>query len=136
MKKPSLPHLSTAGVILLSAGFLISGCATGGNNPMPGSSAVFPDSGTLVVYSAYQATPDFNQRDPYRPAYSDYKILAADGKLWRRVHNDSGTILQDPAQVELPAGTYQVVARKNGGGWVTLPVTIEAGRNTVVRLAS
>ncbi len=94
-----------------------------------------PDTGTLVVYSAYVVTADFNSRDPNRPEYSDYRIYSDHGKLLRKIHNDSGTIFQDPRRVSLPTGSYRVVARANGYGYVTVPVTIAAQRTTLLRLA-
>ena len=90
--------------------------------------------GTLTVYSAYEVNADFNSRDPYRPEYSDYKICTEDGTLLQRVHNDSGTALQDPAGVQLPAGKYRVIARANSCGWVTIPILIQPGRETVLHL--
>lgn len=90
--------------------------------------------GLLTVYSAYQATADFNNRDPYRREYSDYRILRPDGSLEQRVHNNSGSILQRPAQVSLPAGNYRVVAEANGYAEVTVPVVVAGGRETVVHL--
>jgi hypothetical protein len=91
-------------------------------------------NGVLVVFSAYDAGPDYGNRDPYRPACSDYKILSTTGTLLRVVHNDSGTILQQPAAVSLPAGHYEVLARANGYGTVTVPVLIEAQHSTVLHL--
>jgi hypothetical protein len=103
--------------------------------PVPAqTAAVNPHDGTLMVYSAYDVNADFNSRDPYRPEYSDYKIYTANGNLLQRVHNDSGTILQDPASVRLPAGKYRVVARANGYGYVTVPVLIEAQQTTLLHL--
>jgi len=107
---------------------------SGAVRPVPASpAAVNLTIGTLIVYSAYAVNADFSPRDPYRPEYSDYEIYAT-GKLLRRVHNDSGTLLQDPALVELPAGDYRVVAKANGCGKVTVPVIIRARRCTVVHL--
>lgn len=125
----------------IAAGILLTGCASGRRGltvgavgPVPARlAAVDPSNGTLVVYTAYEVNADFNTRDPYRPEYSDYEIYAA-GKLLRHVHNDSGTLLQDPALVELPAGKYRVVALANGYGKVTVPVIIWARRCTVVHL--
>jgi hypothetical protein len=103
--------------------------------PAPEASPSTADAnGVLSVYSAYQASADFNVRDPYRHEYSDYKILRADGTLVQQVHNSSGSILQRPAQVTLPAGKYQVVASANGYGQVTVPVVIVGGRQTLVHL--
>ena len=52
----------------------------------------------------------------------------------QRVHNNSGTILQDAVPVALPPGKYNVVARANGYGYVTVPVMILAQQNTILHL--
>jgi hypothetical protein len=91
-------------------------------------------NGTLVVYSAFRRNADFNALDPNRPEYSDYKIFDTDGKLLQRVHNNSGTILQDAVPVELSPGKYNVVARANGYGYVTIPVMIVAQQDTILHL--
>lgn len=90
--------------------------------------------GTLVVYSAQEVDADFNARDPYRPEYSDYKIFTPDGNLLRRIHNNSGTLLQDPLPVSLPSGRYRVVALANGYGFVTVPVDIQPDQTTELHL--
>ena len=135
MKMISAPLTAAAGICLL-------GCITGKNGlaldtvgPRPAQTApAHSSTGTLVVYSAFEVNAAFNSRDPYRPEYSDYKIYTADGKLLHRVHNDSGTILQDPASVELPTGKYRVVARANGYGNITVPIVIEAKQTTILHL--
>lgn len=127
--------------ILTAAGALLSGCATG-NGPaldtagpsLPQPPAANSTDGILTVYSAYEVNADFNSREPDLPEYSDYKILTAGEKPLQRVHNNSGTILQDPASVELPPGKYQVIARANGYGTVTVPVMIETQQSTVLHL--
>jgi len=127
---------------LIMAGALLSGCATGQNEvvldtvgpPLSQRAATSSTKGMLVVYSAYEVNADFNSRDPDRPEYSDYRIFTLDGKLLQRVHNNSGTILQDPVSVELPPGKYHVIARANGYGYVTVPVIIAARQNTILHL--
>ena len=127
---------------IVAAGLLLAGCATGKSGMTldtvgPVSTppaAISSTNGTLVVYSAYEVSADFNSRDPYHPEYSDYRIFTPDGKLLQRVHNNSGTILQDPMSVELPAGKYSVIARANGYGYVTVPVIIEAQQSTILHI--
>jgi hypothetical protein len=122
--------------------FLLAGCASfqkgivlEGVGPDPASVVnIGAVHGNLLVYSAYEIDADFSSRDPRRPEYSDYRILAGDGKPVEQVHNNSGTILQRPKEVELPAGAYQVEARANGYGIVTVPVTIAPGQITMVHL--
>ncbi|MEI9864001.1 MAG: hypothetical protein WDN00_05505 [Limisphaerales bacterium] len=100
---------------LIMAVGVLSGCTTekGGLaldtvGPAPNQAAVAnATSGMLVVYSAYQVNADFAGRDRRSPQYSDYKILTADGRLLRKVHNNSGTILQEAVPAELPPGNMK-----------------------------
>jgi len=130
-------------LMALTTAALLSGCATG--NPLvldpvgppptpPGAAGSTSTTGTLVVYSAARRSADFNARDPRITEYSDYRIFAADGMLLQRVHNNSGTRLQDAAAVALPPGKYKVRARANGHGLVTVPVLIIAGQTTALHL--
>jgi hypothetical protein len=132
--------------VILTVGGLcagLAGCASfeGGNSlvldsvgPGPGAPGLDTTNGNLLVYSAYRVNADFDSRDPHRHEYSDYRILDADGKLQRTVHNNTGAVLQRALTVTLPAGSYRVAAAANGFGLVTVPVTIEPGRTTVVHL--
>jgi hypothetical protein len=129
---------------LMSAvtGVLLSGCVTGKNSlvldtvgPAPTQSWVANSTtGMLVVYSAYDINADFAGRDRRSQEYSDYKIFTTDGKMLQKVHNNSGTILQDPLAVNLPPGKYRVVANSNGYGYVTVPIVITPRQYTVVHL--
>ncbi len=135
MKTMTKLLLATAGVFLSLSVLAKDGLVLGAVGPVPSAVATAnANAGTLVAYSAYDVTADFNSRDPNRPVYSDYRIYSNRGKLLRKVHNDSGTIFQDPRRVTLPAGSYRVLARANGYGYVTVPVTIEADRTTILRL--
>jgi hypothetical protein len=125
-----------------SAALLLAGCATDRNpltldpvGPAPGAATTPGETtGTLTVYSAYQAAPDFNSRDPYRREYTDYKIFREDRTLQQEVQNTSGSILQRPQQVALAPGNYIVAAQANSYGDITVPVVIVAGQNTLVHL--
>ncbi len=130
-------------LILIMAVAFLSGCATGKNGPELETVGPSPDqplaadstNGTLVVYSAYDVNADFASRDRRSPIYSDYKIFAADGSLLKKVHNNSGTILQNPVAVELSPGDYRVEAHANGyAGYVAVPVEIASGQITVLHL--
>ncbi len=130
-------------VMPVVAGIFLSGCATGGKNglvletvgPSPDQQAAGNSTnGVLLVYSAYEVNADFAGRDRRSPEYSDYKIFTTDGRLLKKVHNNSGTILQDAVPVELAPGKYNVWAHSNGYGYVTIPVIVEARQNTVLHL--
>jgi hypothetical protein len=127
-------------VSLLGAAALMGGCVSqphglvldpiGPPNPQ---SAGAGSIGTLVVFSACDAHADFNDL-PYLRHYTDYKITSKDGKLVQTVHNDNGPVPEGPKRVQLPVGTYSVVARANGYGVVTVPVIIRADQVTTVHL--
>ncbi len=115
---------------------LASGCAF---NPEPlALPAVGPEhitdattagNGSLIVYSAWDALGNRYRRD-----HSDYKILALDGTLIRRVTNAICFNDDDPVRVELPAGRYQVLAMSENAGKVNVPIVICEGQTTFVRL--
>jgi hypothetical protein len=90
--------------------------------------------GFLTVYSAYDAGAHFYGRTYDGREYSDYSIFDENGQLARKVHNSTDTAFEAPATVSLPAGQYKVIARANGYGDVTVPVTIERGQQTVLHL--
>jgi hypothetical protein len=128
--------------MLTVIGFFWSGCAGAGSglaldtvgpgpNPIVSTNA---GSGTLTVFSAYKVNADFNSTDPNRLEYSDYRILNADRKAIKWVHNVANNYLQEPVRVELAAGKYFVAARSNGYGILVIPVIIAANQNTVIRL--
>lgn len=132
-------------LIMILASVLLTGCATSKGSKLVLDTVGPPISqrttmsststnGTLLVYSAFRRNADFNSRDPYRQEYSDYEISTTDGKLLQCVHNNSGTILQEAVPVVLPVGKYQVKARANGYGFVTVPVIIAAQQSTVLHL--
>jgi hypothetical protein len=100
-----------------------------------------PTNGSLVVYSACGEIPDLDAENSGNASdnsshweYSDYEILAPDGKPIKFVGNNTGVTLIHPQQVELPAGRYVVVARANGVGRVTVPIVIASGQITTLHL--
>ena len=92
------------------------------------------NEGFLTVYSAYDAGGHFYSRKFDGREYSDYSIFNAQDQLLRKIHNSTDSIIEEPATVSLPPGEYQVIARANGYGNVTVPVTIEQDRQTIIHL--
>jgi hypothetical protein len=87
--------------------------------------------GDLVVYSATHAAT-YAQSE--YPVHTDYTISTQDDKLIERVANQTGSFYSSPATVPLVPGEYHVKALAERGGFVIVPVVIEAGRTTVVDL--
>src|SRR6266516_1993685 len=95
----------------------------------PGPTVVNEEhDGFLTVYSATAWTTDDD--GPSLLKYTNYRIDAADGTLFKKVPNDD----QEPTRVILPKGTYTVVAQSDTSGMVSVPVAIETGKTTVVHL--
>lgn len=126
--------------------FLLCGCVTPHHNlalepvgPSPrNSTATTSTNGMLEVYSAYEACPVYDkygdmQSDTIQK-YSGYKIFSPNGKLLRVVQNDRGKVIPFPELVQLPPGTYRVVARAHGFGHVTVPTIIKSNEMTVIHL--
>ena len=145
--EPSVPRLgpgtsrpgAMAACALLLA--MVAGCASPKPGlvldpigPGPAQASAEQAMGSLVVFSAFDPFPDLN-RTPYRRRFTDYQIFSTDGeRLIRSVHNNRETLVNNPPPVELPSGSYRVVARANGYGLVTIPVVIQAGQRTTVHL--
>jgi hypothetical protein len=130
-----------SGLVLLGVIGLFSGCVSQESRlvldpigPPPAEPVVGEAMGWLLVFSAFDPTPPSASSSAYRRWYTDYKILATDGKLIRTVHNDTGVLLEGPRRVSLLSGNYEVVARANGYGLVTVPVVIRPGQVTTVHL--
>jgi hypothetical protein len=133
-----------AGLVLLLLGS--SGCANFQKDlvldpvgPPPAHPiAAVSTNGSLVVYSAGAAVPDLSAEISGNPSddweYSGYRILSPDGKLFKFVPNNAGTVQLHPQKIELPAGRYVVVARANGYGRVSVPVLIAGNRITTLHL--
>ena len=115
---------------------MLLGCASNGGGLVldPVGPATVASKGSLVVYSAFDVHADFTGVDPDRHRYTDYRIFSEEGELLQVVHNDTGTMLEGPAEIGLSAGTYRIAARSNGYGVVTLPVVIAPHRITTVHL--
>ena len=96
-----------------------------------GPTAVEPSAGDLVVYSATYAQT--LEQSEY-PAHTNYTIATPNDKVIEHVSNATGTFNSRPARVSLPAGQYHVRAQYNGGRFVTVPVTIEPNKTTVIDL--
>jgi hypothetical protein len=89
--------------------------------------------GSLVVYSATDA---FDDGDVPYYAHSSYTIYTADGKLFKNVENHISRSDEIPEVVILPMGTYEIEARSERDGYVSVRVVIKAGRQTILDLDS
>jgi hypothetical protein len=99
--------------------------------PLPPQSARDWSGGVLVVYSArHSGTVGQSEY----PLHTDYRIRGPGGRSTLNVANQAGLFAQDPVPVKLLPGEYQVEALVEGGGYVVVPVIVEAGERTIVDL--
>jgi hypothetical protein len=101
--------------------------------PPPLTQAPAASTGSLLVFTAFDAFPHFNSQ-PEDLFYSDYQLCSADGKLLRKVRNNPSPSVPGPVGVDLPPGEYRVVAHANGYGRVAVPVVIRPHQVTTVHL--
>jgi len=87
--------------------------------------------GFLTVFSATDRAED---GDLEYYAHSSYMIYTVDGNLFKRVENHMSATDEAPEMVSLPVGSYVVEARSEEDGYVRTLVTIEEGRQTVLKL--
>lgn len=93
------------------------------------------EAATLVVYSAFEVGPGSpNDLDADHRHHTDYEVRDAAGTTVTRVRNRATTFGEAPANVTLRPGAYQVVARSNGFGYVTVPITLTPARVFVLHL--
>jgi hypothetical protein len=126
----------------LVACLLLDGCASNRQGlvlepigPVSGGRAgLFADGGDgyLRVHSATRQVNDGGI--DYYP-HTPYTVYSQEGRHVKGVQNHVGSDDQRPMTVPLPPGRYVVYALAEGWGRVTVPVTIVAGRLTVVFLA-
>jgi len=120
---------------------IVSGCVSERNHlvldpvgPVHASVPKKSGEGFLIVYSAYDVGAHFYSSRFDEREFSDYSIFDANGKLLNKVHNSTDSLIEEPATVSLSPGQYKVIAMANGYGEVTVPVTIEKDRQTVLHL--
>jgi hypothetical protein len=87
--------------------------------------------GYLKVYSASDVIRDGDTR--YFP-HSSYVIHTIDGRLFKNVKNHRSADDEIPELVALPVGSYRVVARSQGGGYVRMLVVIREDQQTILNL--
>jgi hypothetical protein len=87
--------------------------------------------GYLKVYSASDEVKDGDTR--YFP-HTSYVIYTIDGKLFKNVNNHRSRDDEIPELVSLPVGSYRVVARSQGGGYVRMLVVIRQDQQTILNL--
>jgi hypothetical protein len=126
--------LATLAALLAGCNSSRSALAFAPVGPVQSPAASLVSSGTLLVYTAFNTgVPSPNLPDDIRQ-HTDYELRAEDGKLLRHISNQAGYQSENPSPVPLPAGNYQITARANGYGVVTIPVVISAGRLTELHL--
>ena len=124
-----------AGIIPLLTGCVSSPTALAPVGPDAISLAAPGSNGYLQVFSATQKSMPFASDDPtYFELHTGYDINDAAGKSVKFVPNHASNMDEWPDEVRLTAGNYNIVAESTCCGIVTLPVSIQQGKTTVVHL--
>ena len=126
---------------LIGSTLLLAGCAfnkstivTAPVGPPPQAQATNGPTGTLVVYSARDPHCDLMEELPYLCPHTDYDIYSSAGALVQKVHNSTDAVIEWPANVQLPEGSYRVETHPSRCQKVTVPVVIRASQVTTVHL--
>ena len=92
-------------------------------------------NGYLTVFTATQKSMPLASDDTWLfDLHTGYDIYDPAGKLLKFVPNHTSNLDASPDQVSLADGHYNIVALSGQYGRVTVPVTIENGKATVVHL--
>jgi len=126
--------------LIVTALLLSISCAASRNSivlgpvgPQPLPQDELTTTGYLKVYSA---TEDHQDGDTHYYPHSEYQIFSMDGKRVKTVRNAISIHDEDPALVEVPMGTYTVLAESEHYGTVKVRVIVEPGKLTTVNLES
>ncbi len=118
---------------------LVASCASsrdsvvlGPVGPEPLTAEELAPKGYLKVYSA---TEDHEDGHVHYFPHTSYTVYAEDGKtVVKKVANALSIHDEEPFLVQLPAGTYVVLARARNTGMVRIAVIIKPGQLTKVDL--
>src|SRR5436305_5537739 len=124
MRKSMLVEFRSSLMVFFTTVLLVSlGCASAGGKDPSSPGPVRPGNldyrtelpqGYLKVYSV---SDEFNDGAYY--AHASYAIYSTDGRLFKRVENNvSRTDEIIPWELDLPAGSYTIVAQSARGGEV------------------
>jgi hypothetical protein len=100
--------------------------------PDPNSPATPGADGRLEVFSALVAHAEGNNPTWYQ--HRDYTLYDASGKTVEHVDNTVGHYARSPRIISLAPGRYRVQTETQTHRSVMVPVIIQAGRMTTVRL--
>jgi hypothetical protein len=124
--------LFAAGVIFGLAGCVSSPTVLAPVGPDATARPQAGPQGYLKVFTATQAIEvDFGA---YFHPHMGYDISDAEGRQVEFVPNHTSDLDESPDEVALPPGNYNVVAESTWLGLVKVPVAVQKGKTTVVRL--
>lgn len=127
------PALMASTLLLAGCAFHKSAIVTAPVGPPPQITSTNGSTGTLVVYSARDPHCDVKEL-PYLCPHTDYVIYSSAGALVQKVHNSTDAVIEWPANIQLPEGSYRVEIQASSCQKVTVPVVIQPGRVTTVHL--
>lgn len=94
----------------------------------------YPATSSQGYLTVYITIDEFNDGSAWYFPRDFYSIYTIGGKLFKNVKSQHSADDEIPDVVALPVGSYMVVARSEKGGYIRLPVVIEAGHRTILDL--
>jgi len=117
---------------------MMTSCASSGSPvvlaPVGPDTSAQVEAGSTGRLKVYTATRDIDDGNTHYFPHTGYTIYSEDGKIVKKVANRNSIHDEDPTVVELPAGTYTVLARSASHGIVRVEVVIAAGQLTTAKL--
>ncbi len=117
---------------------MMTSCASSGSPvvlaPVGPDTPARVEGGSTGQLKVYTATRDIDDGNTHYFPHTGYTIYSETGKIVKKVANRISNHDEDPTVVELPAGTYTVLARSASHGIVKIEVVIAAGKLTTAKL--
>lgn len=134
--------MQTKNIVLLAAAIipLLTGCASHPTalapvGPAENGRVAAGSKGYLQVFTATQKSPPVASDDSWRfDQHTGFDLLDPSGKQIGFVANHRSHMDTSPDEVALKPGSYTIVANSTECGLVSVPVDIQMGKTTVVRL--
>jgi len=125
-------NIAGAALVLAFAGCASQPLTLSSVGPQPASTKQLSYLGGLQVYTDLE-THQIGDSTYYYP-HSSYEVYNSAGARVKIVENHRGPMDENPTLVAIPAGHYTILGASANYGNVRLPVTVEAGKTTVLHL--
>ena len=127
-----IKNLIGSAMVIAFAGCASQPLSLSSVGPKPARAEKPSDLGGLQVFTDLE-THQVGEGAYYYP-HSSYEVYSSAGARVKTVENHLGPMDEKPTLVAMPAGHYTILGPSANYGNVRLPITIEAGKTTVIHL--